>query len=278
MTQLPLVSILLPTYKDAPALSKAIESVTAQQYDSWELVVIDDGLSDSARAIVFEYVKKDQRIRLLPYDGNHGIQKSLNKGLQAARGEYIARLDDDDRWTDAEKLLKQISYLEANSGCVLVGTSAAIANEDGNVIATYAILENDQEIRSRMLFKNCFLHPTIMARKSAIDQAGGYDESQQVLHVEDYDLWLRLGAKGSLHNISDVTTVLTIHSNSLTFKNRIVQAKKVRRLIRLYRDKYPYFYSASIILTVRIIGFTIIQYIPIPQRILYGIQKIYKKL
>ena len=273
----PQVSILLPTYKDAQAIARAIKSFIAQTYTSWELLIIDDGLTDAARQAIVDISGTDTRITLLPYEGNGGIQKALNKGLRIARGMYIARIDDDDEWTDNDKLQKQVNHFEQHVDCVLVGTNAMLRDENGKKLASYTLPQTDYEIRERLLFKNCFLHPTIMFRKNIVDQLGGYDESEAVKHVEDYALWLAMGSKGTVANLAEVTTELTIHSKSLTFQNRIIQAKRVRALIAQYRTRYPHFVMARFVLGLRIAGFTVLQYIPIPQKILYWIQKTYKE-
>lgn len=275
---LPKVSILLPTYKDAVMIRGAVESVISQTYPSWELIIIDDGLTSTAIQVMQEYVKKDSRIILLPYESNVGIQKSLNKGLRAARGMYIGRIDDDDKWIDLDKLAKQVRYLDQNQDCVLLGTNAVTCTEEGKILSTYALPNSDQSIRARLLFKNSFLHPTVMMRKDSVVQAGGYDERDVVKHIEDYALWLTLGKLGSFSNLQDVTAQLTIHANSLTFQNRIAQAKRVRTLIRLYRNQYPHFFMANLVLLIRIIGFTILRHVPIPQKMLFWIQKTYKEI
>jgi teichuronic acid biosynthesis glycosyltransferase TuaG len=106
----PVISIILPTYNGATYISRAIESVAAQSYTDWELLVIGDGSTDTTAGIVAEYIKKDSRIQYVKNDSNLGIQKSLNRGLHLAQGKYIARIDDDDQWIDTEKLTKQLNF------------------------------------------------------------------------------------------------------------------------------------------------------------------------
>ncbi len=272
----PLVSILLPTYKDARHLRRAIESVLMQTHKNWELIIIDDGLSREPLEIVREYKEKDQRIFHLKNENNLGIQKSLNVGLASAKGKYIARIDDDDEWIDAEKLEKQARFLEENQEYVLVGTNAQIVDEEGKVLATYAMPSDDASLRNRMLSKNCFIHSSIVALKSATEKVGKYDETENSRHIEDYDLWLRLGKIGKLQNLRFVGVRIMIHENSLTSKNRVLQARRMFSLIGKYKNSYPRFLLSKKILLLRIISFTLLKFLPIPDKILYKIQKIYK--
>ncbi|MFZ4499971.1 MAG: glycosyltransferase [Minisyncoccia bacterium] len=273
----PLISIILPTYKHPPFLGRAINSVQAQSYKNWELLIIDDGLDPEAVAVIEEFKENDIRIHSYKNEKNTGIQKSLNRGINEAMGEYIARIDDDDIWIDTQKLKKQVVFLEEHKEYVLVGTNGSIVNERGDVYGTYQLSQSDVQIRRSILSKNCFLHPSVMMRKSTINDAGGYDESSSMKHIEDYALWLKLGMLGKFANLQDNTVILMVHEDSLTFNNRISQAYKMRILIGKYKYVYSGYIVAYILLTMRIIGFTFLKIIPIPNRLLYVIQKIYKE-
>ncbi len=276
--ELPKISIILPTYNGTQYITNAIESVLLQTFADWELLIIDDGSTDDTASIAKVYAAKDQRIIFVQNQYNLGIQKTLNNGLAMARGEYVARLDDDDRWIDSSKLDTQVTFLDNHSDYVLVGTNAILVDEKGARLATYSMPETDSAIRGRLLSKNCFLHPTIMMRIEALKKSGGYDENENVRHIEDYALWLALGMVGKFANIPLVSTSLTAHSSSITFKNRLIQAKRVKRLACQYHKKYPRFLVAMIILQIRIVGFSILSVFPIPKKIVYFIQKTYKRL
>jgi glycosyltransferase involved in cell wall biosynthesis len=272
----PLVSILLPSYKNAPRLRRAIESILEQSFTDWELIIIDDGLDGDAAQIVEGSKYKDPRILSIKNKKNLGIQKSLNFGLQKAQGEYIARIDDDDEWIDKEKLMKQVSFLEKNEDYVLVGTNANIVGKESRNLGVYNLPEKDMEIRKRILSKNCFIHSSILARKKSVLRMGGYDETLKVCHIEDYALWLKLGLLGKFANLDLVGVKIRIHPGSLTFQNRVIQSKNMFRLIRDYSRKYPNFILASILLGLRLITFLSLKLIPVPEKIVYKVQKIYK--
>ncbi len=275
---MPRISIILPSYKDAPLLAKAMASVSAQDLSDWELIIVDDGLTATARKNLHALAEKDPRIVVIENEKNLGIQKSLNRGLGQARGEFIARLDDDDVWIDTNKLSKQVSFLEQHPEHVLVGTNAAIVDEAGKTLGTYAMPKSDEAIRERILSKNCFLHPTIMARKSAVEKAGAYDETEETKHIEDYALWLKLGRIGKFANLPDSTTELTIHSQSMTAQNRITQVRRMKNIIWRYRNKYPCFVFGYVMLTLRSCVLRIFAIIPFPKVLLYRLQALYKKI
>lgn len=273
----PLVSVILPTYNGASGIECAIKSVINQSFSSFEIIVIDDGSSDNTAGLIFILQKQDARIVYIKNETNLGIQKTLNKGLREAKGDYIARIDDDDEWIDKDKLQKQYEFLNERKDYVLVGTSAIICNENNQEIGRYKLKEDDKSIRERILSKNCFIHPSILARKEAIEKVGGYNEGDMFRHIEDYELWLKLGCVGKIANLNTLSVQLTIHSNSITFKNRLVQAKRILVASRLYRKKYPNFLIGQSILIIRIIGFIFIKFIPFPNQIIYKIQKLYKE-
>lgn len=275
---MPTVSIILPTYKDPPHLKQSITSVLSQSFSDWELIIIDDGLTNSAKLDLIDFVKDDSRIIILSNPANLGIQKSLNHGLSVAHGKYIARIDDDDIWVDKDKLSKQVWFLDNNIDYVLVGTNATICTNDLVDLGSYSLPKNDIEIRNRILFKNCFIHSTVLISKEALNRIGGYKESKRVRNVEDYDLWLRLGRVGKIANLDSNSTKVIISSNSITAKSRINQARRDIVLTFAYRKYYPYFTFALAVGVARLLFFLVNIIFPFPQKVLYKIQTLYKAI
>lgn len=109
-----LVSIIMPTYNCAKFIEESIESVLSQTYKNWELIIVDDCSNDNTEDIVKRYCETDDRIKYLKLDVNSGAAIARNKGIEQARGKYIAFLDSDDLWMDG-KLEKQISFMEENN-------------------------------------------------------------------------------------------------------------------------------------------------------------------
>jgi glycosyltransferase involved in cell wall biosynthesis len=274
----PIVSIILPTYNGALFIKKAIESVLGQTFKSWELLVINDASTDETETVIKKYSSIDNRIILINNENNLGIQKTLNKGISLAKGEYIARIDDDDQWIDPMKLIAQVSFFEKNRGYVLLGTDAIVLDSNGKKISINIMPKNDRIIRTKILSKNPFLHATIMARKKNLEEAGGYNETKNFLHIEDYELWLRLGKMGKFANLPETAVALTVHDKSLTSKNRALQARNMIRAVVLYRNDYPNYYKGMSITILRYLGFESINSIPIPKKMFYTIQSFYKRI
>lgn len=233
------VSIILPTYNGGKYIKRAIESVMTQTFSDWELLIIDDGSTDDTERIVKEFASKDSRIIYLKNENNLGIQKTLNRGLKESKGEYIARIDDDDEWVDKDKIKKQVEFLESKPDHVLVGTGVIVINENNNELFRYLLPESDKDIKGRILGKNCFVHSSVMFRKLTALEFGGYDESTSTRHIEDYDLWLKFGTVGKFANLPTYAIKFTQRKGSISGKNKIEQFKKNINLIKNYKNKYP---------------------------------------
>ena len=264
------VSIILPTYNGAARIGRAIDSVIAQTYTDWELIIIDDGSTDGIQASI----PSDARIRYIRNDTNLGIQKSLNRGIDEAKGKYIARIDDDDVWSDMTKLEKQVVFLDANPDYVLVGTGTVLVDEEGKEISRYMLPTTDQSIRAKLLRKNCFVHSSVMFRNIGIR----YSEDVQVCHAEDYDLWLRLGTQGKVANLPIYGVTFMVRKQSLTGQNRIIQAQRILGLSWKYKTKYPYAFIGVLIAFVRYLGFIGLTVVPVPRRLFHWVQKIQKSM
>lgn len=257
-----LVSIILPTYNGAQWIKRSIESVISQSYKDWELIVVDDGSTDNTAVIVANMAQNDSRIRYIKNDVNSGIQKTLNHGLKEARGEYIARIDDDDYWVDTDKLQKQVEFLDTNTDHVLVGTGVIIVDEGDNELFRYLVPITNEAIQKRLLGKNCFVHSSVMFRKVSVMQFGGYSENVAEKHFEDYDLWLKLGTIGKLANLPTYSVRYTMRNSSLSAVNRVEIFHKIIGHLKKYKKSYKGYYGALIRAYARYILFSI--YLKLP--------------
>jgi len=243
---MPLVSIILPTYNGARFIRRAIESVRAQSVTDWELLIVNDGSSDATGSLITEISAIEPRIRILNFRENKGIQKALNEGLLQSKGEYIARIDDDDVWSDAHKLDKQLTFMAENPDCVLVGTGLVVQNENGDELYRFLNPVSDFEIRCRILYRNCFSHSTVLFKKAAALKFNGYDESELARHTEDYDLWLKLGTVGSFANLPEYSVRFTSRPGNISSKNKLSQFRHQLAITGQYRGKYPGYIAARI--------------------------------
>jgi len=183
----------------------------------------------------------DERIKYHLITKQDSIGAVRNIGLKLSQGRYVAVLDDDDYWTDADKLKKQAEFLDQN-GYYLVGTAVNLIDREGRTIGQENNPKSDNEIRKKITAQNMFAHSTTMFRRAAALEAGGYDP---INLAEDYSLWLKLGTKGKIANLPDRTTNYT--ANNSTYKNTDWEIiKKVYQVARIYLPLYPNRYQNSL--------------------------------
>lgn len=189
----PKVSIIMGIYNCEKYLENAVESVLFQTFTDWELIMCDDGSTDSTYEVAYEFVKKyPQKIKLLKNDKNRKLAYSLNHCLKNSVGEYIARMDADDV-NMPDRLEKQVEFLIQHPEIACVGTGMQIFSEKGiGGIRYYDEYPN----RYTMVHCSPFPHPTIMMRKSVYQDLGGYTVSKDTMRAEDIDLWFRFFEKG----------------------------------------------------------------------------------
>lgn len=181
----PLVSVIMPAYNAEKFIEQAIESVSAQTCKDWELLVLDDGSSDSTVEIVARAAAKDVRICLIKNPNNMGAAKTRNCGLDLCQGDYVAFLDSDDVWYP-EKLEKQLGCL-MKSGADLCYTSYALVGEDGEKVrADYVVPE--QATLDCMLKQNIIGCSTVLMKRELMEQR----RFREDFYHEDYVLWLSL--------------------------------------------------------------------------------------
>ncbi|HLJ87008.1 MAG TPA: glycosyltransferase [Candidatus Angelobacter sp.] len=192
----PRVSILLPVHNGAPYLKGCLDSLWAQSFEQFECLALNDGSTDETEEILSRV--RDPRLVHVPLR-RCGLTKTLNTGLEMARGEFIARQDVDD-FSMPDRLKVQVRALEASPRLTLVGSDALAINSRGRVIRKIVFPVVHREIVERLLvLNNPFAHTAIMFRKDPILRCGGYREI--IFKAEDYDLYLRLSEGHELANI-----------------------------------------------------------------------------
>lgn len=233
----PRVSIIIPTYNRARLLLLAVESALSQSWTDFELLILDDASTDDTAERVSERVK-DPRVRFIRYPRNVGITASRNYGLLIARGDYVAMLDSDDVWLDRRKLERQVEFLEARPGYGLVGTFAKILDKDGEVTGSFGTHTEDPAIRRHLLLRNPIMQSSVLIRREALDQVGGYDAAIPVW--EDYDLWLRIGRTFKLHVIGEPLTGYRDHGGNISKVSERKSLRSYWMIYRRHRKAYPF--------------------------------------
>jgi hypothetical protein len=190
---MPTVTVLMTVYNGLPYLFEAIESILNQTYTDFEFLIVDDASTDGSVEVIQSY--RDTRIRLVRNSVNLGQAQSLNRGLEEADGDYVARLDQDDR-SHPDRLAEQVSAFENKPSLSIVGTWGRRIDGHGKPTGDRrGTVNNRGDFIGQLLVRRCpFLHPSIMFRRWPILEVGGYDPT--FAPAEDYELWTRLAAKG----------------------------------------------------------------------------------
>ena len=194
MNSNPLVSVIMGVYNCADTVDSAIKSIINQTYKNWELIICDDGSQDDTISIVQKYIALyPQKIFLIKNKNNLGLNKTLNKCLAHAKGEYIARMDGDDLCFP-NRFEKQVEFLNTHPEFALVSSPMIYFDENGEWGRGTAISE--PKIQDFVFHAPCFCHAPVMIRKVAYDTVGGYTEEKAFLRFEDCNLWYKLYAAG----------------------------------------------------------------------------------
>ncbi len=189
----PLVSVILPTYNRGYVLKRAVDSVLAQTYSNLELIVIDDGSTDNTQELLASY--NDPRLKVLVPGKNGGPAAARNRGLEVARGDFVAFQDSDDEWL-LEKLEKQIAHLEANPDAAVSVAGFFCVPFDMGVLGYRGPSELQRNTFFLMLiaYGNQFSTPAWVIRRSKLEQVGYFDEA--MVCWEDWELSMRLDRVG----------------------------------------------------------------------------------
>lgn len=191
---MPEISVIMGVYncKNVDLLKKSVESVIAQTYKDWELIICNDGSSDNTLGVLKEIKKLDSRIHIISYKKNHGLAYALNKCLKVAKGKYIARQDDDD-YSVINRFEIQLAGFNKHPEYSIIGTNAFVFDDNG-VWGNYK--EKEYPDKESFLWTNPFAHPTVMIRKDVLDNCNGYRVAKETRRCEDYDLFMRMYSKG----------------------------------------------------------------------------------
>ncbi len=212
-SSVPIVSVVMAVYNTERYLAQAVESILAQTFTDFELVILDDGSTDRSWKILKAYAIRDPRIRLISRK-NRGIPQTRNELLAHARGEFIAVMDSDDVAVP-DRLARQVEYLRQHPDVVCVGGATDWIDEAGRLLITRLEPQTDAEIQAWLLKgRTCINHPSAMMRRHVVMQVGGYDES--LPQAEDLDLFLKLGELGKLMNLPDVVLCYRQHDRSIS--------------------------------------------------------------
>jgi len=227
----PLVSVVLPTYRRPDMLGQALDSVLGQTFDGWECIVVDDGSGDETRTIIEKWTGPDSRFRALELEHSGFAGRTRNAGILAARGRWIAFLDDDDVWLP-HRLERQIAAAEQETGATMFcartelfgGKSGRWPCQDLPGILTFELLLEDNQVATS----------TVLVKTEAVRQAGGFNET---LHAaEGWELWLRLARRHMVRFLDETVARRRYTAGSLT-RQELRYCDDQEQVIRLAQQR-----------------------------------------
>lgn len=204
-----LISIVLPVYNGEKYLRESIDSVLAQTYKNWELLIVDDCSTDSSAAIAKEYASKDRRIYYYLNEKNLRLPRNLNKGFRLAKGDYLTWTSDDNKFKPTA-LEKMYDALKNNQNAQFVFASCRVINSEGEEIEY--IMVDDK--RKKQIVGHNVVGACFMYTRKAYEEVGEYNPDFTL--VEDYDYWQRIYAKFNAVAISDILYEYRWHDGALT--------------------------------------------------------------
>lgn len=221
---MPKVSVVMPAYNAEKYIGEAIESILTQTYCDFELIIVNDGSTDRTEEIILSY--SDTRIVYLKNESNLKISDTLNRGIDIAQGEYIARMDSDDI-AFPERLERQVAYMDQNHKCVVCGTGA-ILFEEGMEEQTVVPSDDPRYVKGQMIFHCPIIHPSVIIRKSTLQQ-NHICYNSEYNGTEDFELWWRLARYGEVTSLREKLIRYRIHPNQITgekdYKKKSVHQK-----------------------------------------------------
>ncbi len=224
--QCPTVTVLMAVYNGQQYLPEAIESILSQSFTDFEFLVIDDGSEDSSPAIIQSY--GDPRICLIRNATNRGLAASLNIGIAAATGRYIARMDADDISLPA-RLSQQVDFMEAHQNVGVCGTWVEIIGIDRKLVWEYP--SDCDTIQARLLFDSPLAHPSTIFNRALMQKSQLFYDSSYPC-AQDYELWSRAAGCFALANFPEVLLLHRIHVGQIGQRESSTQqtwASKIRR-------------------------------------------------
>jgi len=206
----PFVSVIIPNYNNAKFITEAIDSVLAQTYKNYEIIVVDDGSTDGTREVLEPYIKKKQ-IRYV-YQKNKKQAVARNNGIKYAKGELIAFLDADDLWFP-KKLELQVPLFK-NKEVGLIYGDILLLRDESTKPSNHTDAFDKGNIFNKLLMGNFICTSTTIIRKECFDKVGLFKEGMDYFGVEDYHMWLRISYYFKVDYVSDVLLKYRLHDDN----------------------------------------------------------------
>ena len=207
----PTVSVIVPVYNRAAYLRRALASVLCGSYRDYEIIVVDGGSTDGTVEVVAEFQRQCSAVTLL-HNPTRMVATSLNLGLRAARGKYVAQLDSDDEYTRST-LQQSVAYLEARPDCALAISYYDFIDDQGRTLDQFGVIRHLEYDRNAILRTNGAGAVRIWHR-CVLERLGGFDERRFPDYAEDYDMILRLSERYAVGRVAEVLYRCRLHSSN----------------------------------------------------------------
>jgi hypothetical protein len=213
---MPRVSVVIPAFNAEQFLRPALDSVLTQDYDDFDVIVVNDGSTDGTAAILDEYAAADQRVRVMPQP-NQGAAAANNLAIHATDAELIARMDTDDISLPG-RLRRLVEYLDGHQQAAAVGTGAILIDGEGRQLARRIDRTKPSRLTAdaKVGRRNPVMNPTVMFRRQSWLDAGG--ERACFIRSHDFDLWVRMAAIAELHSLPECLLLYRIHDGNVSYK------------------------------------------------------------
>lgn len=234
----PAISVLLAVHNGMPHLQHSLESVLSQRFEDFEFIIVDDASTDGTETLLLEKACRDNRLKILHNSKKAGLTRALNRGLAAAQGDYVARIDADDVCRP-DRLGIQLATMVRDPGLVIIGSGYRIIDGGGASQGTVSVALSDAQIRWLLGFSPPTFHPTYFFRRVGPDGAAVmYDESFRT--AQDFDLWSRLSRQGRSLVLPDVLIDYRRHEHGISIAQTAQQAEDGRRVsLRNMSERLP---------------------------------------
>ena len=208
MNQVPLVTVVIPTYNHAYFLHEALQSLCAQNFSDWEAIVVNNYSEDDTIAVVGSFA--DPRIRLENFSNNGVIAASRNRGIALARGRYVAFLDSDDTW-HPDKLIRCLPHFDKGADLVCHGLRC-VGDREGDM---YCGPQQRATFDALLDEGSCITPSATLVRKDILESVGCFSENPSIVTAEDYHLWIKLAKAGvSMRFVQEILGKYRIHAGN----------------------------------------------------------------
>lgn len=234
ITTNPKVSVVMPVYNAEKFLRESLDSILRQTFEDFEIIIINDGSTDTSKDIINEYQKRDSRI-IVNHQKNHGVVYTANKAIQMARGEYIARMDADDV-SLPDRLAQQVNILDKHHKTILVCSSFEVFDAKGEFRYRDLVPPENKDLKRALYLRNPIANGSTMIRKKSLEEAGLFDD----VFAEDFHMWMKLKNKGDFEATGTILYRWRMNPNGLTMSNNDLSINQGKAYIdALWQEDAP---------------------------------------